>query len=205
MTTVRILYNPLDRSNRIFFEADEIFAVENKVYTFLQSNDFYEALYPFRRRYVIWHGLLPELIHEVNDSELHIIFEGRERDFIQLEHAFERSKPMVEQMGYENEWQLSFVRNYDAEHMTGQLIEAAKSIRDMCETRAELHEVDGFISKAERSDIKENYINFCRIMEKHFKKWSSSSDRYKKEKMDYLKIIADHVKGMSKLLEQQEV
>lgn len=205
MTTVKLIFNPFDKKSRLFYENNEITAMENKVYAFLQSGDFCEVLLPFNKRYVIWRGLLPELMNEVNDSELHIIFEGRESDFIRLEQAFDKCRPMIESMGYENQWHLSFIKNFEAEDILDKLIQAAESIRDMCETRAELHEADAFITNAVHGDIQVNYLAVRSLLEKHQEKWRYSTDRYKKEKIDYLNMVAESIKEISNLLKIQEV
>ena len=84
MTNIHLVYDPYADKVQVYIESREITAPENKIYSFLDLNGFYKCLLPFRRRYAIWEGLLLELLEEVNDEDLHIIFEGRRTDHQRL-------------------------------------------------------------------------------------------------------------------------
>mgnify|MGYP003294027295 CR=1 FL=1 len=186
MTNVKIVYNPADLSVRIFYESKEVISSENKVYAFLKNMGLYNSLFPFQRRYVIWRGLLAELINEFNDDELHILFEGREKDFQEVEKAFENTKSMVEDIGYDNNWHLSFIRNFDIENLVEELKGIAEEIRQISETREELHEVGRLLVEIRQDNFVDSLHELEDILDKHIEKWGSSNEKYKKSKVDLL-------------------
>lgn len=194
MIKVHLIYNPFNKKCRLFFDNMEICDLENKVYSFLKSEEFHELLYPFNKRYVIWQGLLPELVNEVNDSELHIIFEGLESDFSELEKAFEQCKDIVLNIGYENQWHLSHVRNFDEEHFAKQMDEVAEQLGNICETRAELREIARFVTTVKERDVGKNCRQMQQLLVKHIEKWEDSREKYKEGKISYLKMLEETVK-----------
>lgn len=191
MTNIRLVYNPFTKEIHIYNERREITASENKIYTFLNSNSFYDCLLPLNKRYVIWEGLLPELLEEVNDEELHIVFEGRKADYQLLEEAFQQLKPAIENAGYENKWQLTYVRNFEAVDIVEQYVKVARSLRELCECRRELNEVDNLIAGIREDNLSESSTQIKAVISDHILKWEQSTNDYRQEKIMYLKMLED--------------
>ena len=196
MITVRLKYNPYEKKCRIFFDDVEITAKENRIFAFLSANGFELSLHTFRKRYVIWNGLLPELIAEANDSELNVLFEGRSEDFEKLEQAFQESRQIIVSLGYENEWTVCHLPNYESEHYLEELIQIAEKLKDMCESRAELYEIETYIRKAGEHDILQNQKDLTALIEKHIRKWDTGNSRFRKEKIFFLKTLSDRADNL---------
>lgn len=204
MTNVKIVYNPVALKIQLFYENKEIISSENKVYAFLSSMGLYDCLRPFNRRYIMWKGLLAEMISEFNDDELHIVFEGKENDFEKVEKAFENSQMMVESIGYGNNWHLSFIKNFDIENLMDKFVDVAQEIRDMCETREELYEITRFMEHLPQYAPTDCYQKLHEIVDKHIKKWNDSNEKYKHSKIDLLLMlkttldeVLDYVRDLS--------
>lgn len=193
MTNIRLIYNPFTKTARIYREHKEITAAENKIYTFLNTDGFYDCLMPFNRRYVVWEGLLPELISEANDEELRVVFEGREADFVRLEKAFDQLRPAVENAGYENRWQLAHARNFEAGDIVLQLQDIARNLREMCESRAELKEIESLTARAGEDNIRECCEAVRAVISGHIAKWEQSGSRYRQEKIVYLEMLEERL------------
>ena len=140
---------------------------------------------------------------EFNDDELHIVFEGREEDFKEVEKSFVASGVMVENIGYENHWRLSFIKNFDAENLMDSLLSLADSLRDMCETKKELYDITGFMKQITPKNIMESHQKLQEILDEHLQKWNNSTDKYKKSKIDLLMLrkaemneIWNYISGM---------
>ena len=207
MTDVRIIYNPYENKTTLIYEKHVITSAENKIYSYLLSDGFYEVLLPFKKRYSIWYGLLPELIKEVNDDELKIIFEGRLSDYELIKKAFEECREIVENEGYANAWSLDFEKNFESENVINQLLSAANMLRDVCETRAELREVDKFKSAVSDDEISELYGRLMSMIKKHIEKWEVSSDDYRQNRINELNVIIgviENVPDEIKLLKKEE-
>lgn len=189
MTNIRLVYDPFEGRTHIYNEQEEITAAENKICTFLRANGFYECLRPFRKRYVIWEGLLPELIGEVNDEELRIVFEGRESDYRLVAEAFCQDGPVIENAGYEVKWELSHVGNFEAGNIAKKLAQLAKELREMCESRQELWELDSFLSGMEEDKLDRSCQALQGILARHVDKWARSGNDYRQEKIMYLNIL----------------
>ncbi len=189
MTNIRLVYNPFTKEAEVYCENKKISAEENKIYMFLKTNGFYECLLPFNKRYVIWQGLLPELMIEVNDDELHILFEGTKEDFQTLENSFTQSEIYVNNLGYENNWVVSYLPNFTVENLVQTLCDTAENMKDICESRAELHEIDNYLSDAHEIEAMEAYQKLKRMIAGHLKKWENSNNKYKDEKKNFIEHI----------------
>lgn len=188
MTNIRVAHDPITGRTSVYFEQEEITASENRICTFLNSSGFHSCLLPFRRRYVIWKGLLQELIDEANDEELRIVFEGRASDYRLMEEAFRRSGDSAEELGCENKWELSHAGNLGVEAAARMLLEAARSLREICESRAELSVVDQFILGEEKPG--NGGCEALRdILAGHIRKWEESASPYRQEKIAYLEML----------------
>lgn len=204
MTTIRLICDPYSGNVRLFIEETEITAPENKVYGFLKENGLIKALYPFNRRYVIWRGLLPELMSEANDSELRIVFEGRSGEFHKLEQAFDECRPMVQNLGYENHWELCHIKNFETENLKRDFVQLAASLKDMCESRSELYEVEHLISMAKTVSLKGSCQALVAFLNKHRPKWEQDKGQYQKEKSDYINMLEDQVLKLSMMSEGEK-
>lgn len=200
MTDIKIIYNPVDLSVRLYYDNKEIKSDENKIYAFIKTEGFFNCLKPFNRRYVIWNGLLTELIDEFNDDELHIIFEGREKDFKEVESAFEGSRTTVENVGYENNWNLMFIKNFETENIAESLVEIAGDLRELCETRNELYVINSYVKDMHTLNISESYERLEALIEEHISKWEDSNSKYKESKLAFLAHCKKQLRDVSKYI-----
>lgn len=186
MTTIRLVYDPFKKSVRIYNDSGEITSTENRVWAFLNTNGFYGCLQPFRKKYVIWEGLLPELVREVNDEELQVVFEGRKSDYELVKKAFSQSGPVLEEAGYENKWKLMHTENFEIGNAVSKLEAIALDLREICETRLELNEIDQFMLLVKDGCINKHCRSLQDIISSHIEKWRKSENIYKQEKILYL-------------------
>lgn len=193
MTSIRIVYDPFRNKTRIACDGREITSLDNKINSYVLSEGFYNVLLPFRKRYSVWNGLLPELINEVNDDELSITFEGRQEDFEKLEKAFEECRDMVENIGYSNSWTLYCEKGFENENIIDELINAAGNLKGLCETRAELGELRQFSECAKDMDISECRDRLMLLIGEHIGKWETSGEKYRDSKISELKMIRENV------------
>lgn len=189
MTNIRVAYDSVTGKASVCFGQEEITAAENRICTFLSSSGFHNCLHPFRKRYVIWKGLLHELIDEVNDEELQIVFEGQASDYRLVEEAFRRSADAAEEQGYTNKWELSYAGDLGMESAVETLLELAKSLREVCESRAELGTVDHFILQMKKSPGGVDCGTLRDILAGHIQKWGTSGSPYSQEKITYLEMM----------------
>ncbi len=203
MTNIHLVYDPYADKVQVYIESREITAPENKIYSFLDLNGFYKCLLPFRRRYAIWEGLLLELLEEVNDEDLHIIFEGRRTDHQRLAEAFRQMEPAVENAGYENRWQLTYKQNFESADFARRLAKTAKDLREMCECRAELSRIDNFIAGIREESVVENCRQFRSLLSEHIVKWEQGNSAFKQEKIAYLSMMEEGIAEVGRQLEGQ--
>lgn len=189
MTDIRVTHDPVTGEASICFGREEIRAEENRICTFLNSNGFHNCLYPFRRRYVCWKGLLYELIDEANDEELRIMFEGQASDYLLMEEAFRRSADTAEEQGYINKWELSYAGDLGMESALETLLELANELREVCESRAELGTVDHFILQMDKTPGCGDCGTLRDILTGHIQKWEADGSPYCQEKIAYLEIL----------------
>lgn len=189
MTNIRVAHDPLTGKTSVCFGQEEITAAENRICTFLNSSGFRNCLHPFRKRYVIWKGLLHELIDEVNDEELQVVFEGQVSDYRLMEEAFRRSADAAEEQGYTNKWKLSYAGDLGMESAVETLLELAKGLREVCESRAELGTVDHFILQMSKSPGGGDCGTLRDILAEHIQKWEASGSPYSQEKIIYLEML----------------
>lgn len=198
MTNIRLVYNPFTGQTRIYNENQEITAKENRLCAFLCPGGFESCLLPFRRRYTVWEGLLPELLRETNDEELHVIFEGRDEDFRKMEEAFEQTRSAVENAGYENRWQLTHIPNFEAGNLVRQLRELAAHMREMCESRRELSEIDRLAEEIGEENLDKNCQSMQAVLCAHIAKWEQSQSEYRQGKITYLKMLEGRLREAEK-------
>lgn len=194
MTNIRLVYNPYTKVTEVYCENKKITAEENKILTFLRTNGFHECLLPFRKRYVIWQGLLPELMIEVNDDELFVLFEGTDEDFQLLESSFTQAEMLVSNLGYENNWTVSHFPDFGIEHLQQALNDMAENLKEICESRAELREINDYLSNLSGKEVVNKHQELKRLIAKHLEKWENSDNKYKDEKRNYIEhIIKKHL------------
>ena len=198
MTNIRLVYNPFTGHTRIYNENQELTAKENRLCAFLGSDGFAGCLLPFRRRYTVWEGLLPELLRETNDEELHVIFEGRDEDFRKMEEAFAQTRPAAENAGYENRWQLTHVQNFEAGSLVRQLRELADQMREMCESRRELSEIACLAQEIREENLDQSCRSMRDVLRAHIAKWEQSQSEYRQGKITYLKMLEGRLRETEK-------
>lgn len=196
MTDVKITYDPFESKTVIRCGDHEITSPDNennKICSYILSYGFHRILKPFRTRYSVWNGLLPELICDVNDDELDIVFEGQASDFEELEAAFGECRELVENAGYTNSWTLHHTQNFNAESFAEKLISTSDRLKEFCDTRSELSELDDFKASVRCGSISEGHKRLASIIGKHIEKWESSSDKYRINNINMLTFIKDDI------------
>lgn len=193
MTNIRVAYDPVTGKTSVCFGQEEITAAENRICTFLNSSGFHSCLHPFRKRYAIWKGLLHELIDEANDEELCVVFEGQTSDYKLVEEAFRRSADVAEEQGYTNKWKLSYAGDLGMEGAVEALLELAKDLREVCESRAELGTVDHFILQMNKAPGGGDCGTLRDILSEHIRKWETSGSPYSQEKITYLEMMMERL------------
>lgn len=201
MTDIRIVYDSFTKKAAIYIEQEELTAKENRICAFLSNSSFLDCLLPLRKRYLVWDGLLPELINEVNDDELRIIFEGQVSDYLILEDAFHQSVPRITELGYADNWRLEHMGDFAAELTVGVLNDLAKKLREMCESRAELSEIDHYLRQMQEEELMKECDLLAGMIAKHMEKWENSGSPYAGEKIMYLELLQDHLRDAEKQLE----
>ena len=196
MTSVSLIYNPYSLKSRILIAERELDAPENRIVEFMNRESFYDLLRPFRRRYVVWDGLLPELLEEINDPEAEITFIGREADFEAVRAAFEESRPQVEEHGYGNSWKLYSQIEYERSNMYERLEDAAQSLLELCETAEEQQALQHLVGASAQPDIPDFGAGILEQIDFHLKKWKESTSAYKNSKIGQLLLLKEEVSGI---------
>ena len=202
MFNVKIIYNSLDNKIFLEYENNKITSSENRIYEYISAYDFSNILMPFRKRYSIWEGLLPELIKDVNDSELDICFEGRAEDYEMLVKAFAECKGIVESLGYKNLWTVSHMKNFESENLINMFIQTADDLYSECRTRDEQHTVHNLKINVNDDNINESCEKLKEVLVSVMQKWEESPAEYKQSKIDYLKSVS---KAINKICKEAEV
>lgn len=198
MTDIKIVYDPYAKKTSVFYYEHEIVSEDNTIVSFLKTNGFDKCLSAFKQgKYVRWQGLLPEIIKDVNDDELSIIFEGKDENFKELEVAFHDSKDTINNMGYENNWNLSFVENFsDIETVIENLKCIIEKFRDFCDTRKELDLLRDYINRLKPDTYTEIRENVMKTFEQHIEKWENSNSPYKEGKIGLMRILLNDVENL---------
>lgn len=205
MTNIRIIFDSADSETEIFCGNQKIENSNSRVYDRLTSDGFYKCLNPFRSKYMIWNGLIAELISEVNDSELEIVFVGDENDFDEVRKAFDNSGEYISAMGYEDKkWSLQFEKKRDNEKAREELKRIAENLLPKCETEKEKKEVYDLISKIAEEDISDVYKKTENLLQRHIKKWQKSHDKFKTVNIFYIKTQHEQLKMVLKIIEKEK-
>jgi len=202
MTDVKIIHNPFDNTTTLVYGSHVIRSSGNKINSYIISDGFYSILLPFRKRYSVWNGLLAELIYEVNDDELNIVFEGRHSDFELVKKSFEECRDIVENSGYSNLWSLSYKENFEAVNLKEQILYAADMLKESCETRAELKEIDEFKETIDSESVDSGYARLNEILKKHKEKWEGANYAFKMNRISELELIMNNLQETGSKIKQ---
>ena len=199
MTEVKIIYDPFKKKTTLIYAGHKINSPDNKIQSYLTSYGFNEILMPFKKHYSVWNGLLPELIYEINDDALNIVFEGRHSDHELVEKAFNKCRDIITDSGYSNSWSLSYKADFEEDNLIDRIINSADELKNLCETRAELDEINKFKASIHDEQVHTACGKLKRIVETHIKKWNKSYEPYKDSKITELKIILDDIDEVSEM------
>lgn len=194
MADIRLVYDPLADQMHIYYEEEELTAAENRVCDFLRTYGFRKCLLPFWTKYAVWEGLPIELAGEVNDRTLCVVFEGRQDDYELVRHAFEKHAGSTH-------WQLTYTERFEAVNAAQKLSGIVQSLREVCESRAELAQADSLLTQIKTGQLADACAGLKRLLDMHKKKWDRSTDAYRQEKLVYLSVLENECREAERMLE----
>lgn len=202
MTDIRLVYDPFEDRMHIYYEEEVITEAENRICDFLRTHGFRKCLLPFRTKYAVWEGLAVELVQEVNDGELRIVFEGQEEDYRLIREAFRKAEAAVRELGYQGSFGLAHTGNFELPNVAKKLGDIVRSLREMCESRAELAKADGLLAQIDAGQLKQSCTALEGLILGHIEKWEQSGSDYRQEKIAYLGMLGSELKEAERQLEK---
>lgn len=113
MRKVQIHYNPYLKSTRLIVDNVEHHDSGKRMDDYIIGKPISEWLTAYSESYYRWNGILPELMEELNDDELEIVFYGFHEHYEQIENAFKTQTLMLEELGFESTyWSLNYKNAY---------------------------------------------------------------------------------------------
>ena len=202
MTNIRLVNDPFADEIHIYYEDEEITAPENRIWAFFHTDGFLRCLLPFRTKYAVWEGLLTELVREVNDRVLLVAFEGKKEDYELVKEAFFQSKAAVWEDGSKVQWELAHEERFEETNMAEKLKDTVCSLRDLCESRAELEETDILLAQLDRGQLKSACAGLGELILRHMQRWEHSDSEYRQEKLGYLRMLESIQKEIEARMEK---
>lgn len=97
---IHVEYNPYLKKSHIHIEGS-YYLNTGKLSEHIEDHDMGEWLFPHRVSYQNWNGFLPELMLELNEDELDIIFAGAPRDYEIFRESIQEQDQEIGQYGFE--------------------------------------------------------------------------------------------------------
>ena len=98
---LRIEVNPFYNSSKVFCQNS--FYVGGRVYDFINEKPMSDWLKASRSGYQIWNGFFAELVKELNDDDIKIVFIGTFSDWQHFNAAILEQSSIIEDYGFSAE------------------------------------------------------------------------------------------------------
>lgn len=122
MRKVQIYYNPYLRYTRLTVDNIEHCGSAKRMDDYMIGKPISTWLTAYSESYYRWNGILPELMEELNDDELEIIFHGFREDYLKVEQAMMSQISAVEELGFTStHWSLTHQDAYSAQDLKNAL------------------------------------------------------------------------------------
>ena len=103
MIKIQIYFNPYTQSTRLIIDGQERFNSGSRLDEFIVGQPLDKWLAPYVFSYQKWHGLLPEIMTELNDDDLNLEFFSLPEYFPKLAEEFDNQTPLIEERGYSSD------------------------------------------------------------------------------------------------------
>lgn len=103
MRKIQIYFNPYSESTRLIIDGEERLNGGSRLDEFIVSQPLDKWLTPYVFSYQKWHGLLPELMEDLNDDDLHLEFFSLPEYFSRLAEEFDKQTSLIEERGYSSD------------------------------------------------------------------------------------------------------
>ncbi len=197
MVNVHIVYNPLLEELLISYNKKKLKNRLNKIVSFSNELDFKTIISPYTHKYKVWQGLLAELIRDLNDDELDIVFEGRKIEFEALENAFNNSKDIVTRFGYKNNWKLSHMPSFEINNILENLIEIIGEMKEKFTDKTDinkLNQLEQILSNSTHpNDLNTVKESLFKLIVNRLVQIEQSDSRYKSADIGMIKMLKNRI------------
>ena len=122
MRKVQIYYNPYLKHTRLVVDGIEHCGSAKRIDDYIIGKPISTWLTDYSESYYRWNGILPELMEELNDDELEILFYGFREDYLQVEQAMMSQISAVEELGFASaHWSLNHRDAYSTQDLKNAL------------------------------------------------------------------------------------
>lgn len=103
MRKIQIYFNPYLESTRLIIDGKVRLNCGSRLDDFIVGQPLDKWLAPYGFSYQRWHGLLPELMEELNDDDLSLEFFSLPEYFSMLAEEFDKQTSLIEERGYSSD------------------------------------------------------------------------------------------------------
>lgn len=104
MRNVKIYFNPYLERTRLIIDGEEKIGGQSRLEEFITNQPLDKWLAPYVFSYQKWDGLLPELMEDLNDDEVHIQFFTLPKYFPIMAEEFDKQTSLIEEKGYSSDF-----------------------------------------------------------------------------------------------------
>ena len=123
MRKVEIYFNPYSESTRLIIDDEERRGGETRLEEFIVGQPLDKWLSPYVFSYQKWNGLLPELMEDLNDDDLHLTFFTLPEYVSKLAEEFDKQTPLIEEKGYSSDlWRCLCEEAFRPEEVRGKFL-----------------------------------------------------------------------------------
>ena len=123
MRKVEIYFNPYSESTRLIIDDEERLGGETRLEEFIVGQPLDKWLSPYVFSYQKWNGLLPELMEDLNDDDLHLTFFTLPEYVSKLAEEFDKQTPLIEEKGYSSDlWRCLCEEAFRPEEVRGKFL-----------------------------------------------------------------------------------
>lgn len=118
MRKVEIYYNPYLESTRLFVDGKEHIHHRRRIDEFIVGKPMDSWLSSYVLSYHRWDGILAELIEELNDDEIELLFYSLPDYFPKVSDELQRQSTFIEEKGYSSKlWVFKGISSYAPDNM----------------------------------------------------------------------------------------